>query len=320
MNILENYANFRNFKLTDNYFFKVTLNLAQIIFAPSNFIFSIIDFSLPCIRYKASEDLIYLAFAANSFLATGSTLLVISIYLRSHLSKKDNILNNIGIKPEKNTEENRPESIINNQNHTAESNESEEIENNDKAIEIIKSKEEDVAKEVIEINKKIKERFNEISNENKKLDGIINETISENKENKENSEILKDEKNNLIKINKSHETIVKPSLQMNENIVDENIRNFDKLICKDKSTIEESKSNENEQQNNLINIAKEVFGKSDENKKSNLGEIIQTVQKSIEIIQAPEKMADLIIDISSKVNVKDVLDKGIEIGHNIETI
>jgi predicted transcriptional regulator len=321
MNILENYANFRNFKLTDNYFFKVTLNLAQIIFAPSNFIFSIIDFSLPCIRYKASEDLIYLAFAANSFLATGSTLLVISIYLRSHLNKKDNILNNIGIRPEKNTEENRPESIINNQNHTAESNESEEIENNDKAIEIIKSKEEDVAKEVIEINKKIKERFNEISNENKKLDEIINETISENKENKENSEILKDEKNNLIKINKSHETIVKPSLQMNENIVDENIRNFDKLICKDKSTIEESKSNENEQQNNLINIAKEVFGKSDENnenKKTNLGEIIQTVQKSIEIIQAPEKMADLIIDISSKVNVKDLLDKGIEIGHNIE--
>ena len=136
MNILENYVNFRNFKLTDNYFFKVTFNLVQIIFAPSNFIFSIIDFSLPCIRHKASEDLIYLAFASNSFLATGSSLLVISIYLRSNLSKKDNILNNITLRSKKNfqlynaSKENRPESIINNQSHLAESNESEEIENN----------------------------------------------------------------------------------------------------------------------------------------------------------------------------------------------
>ena len=101
----------------------------------------------------------------------------------------------------------------------------------------------------------------------------------------------------------------------------ENVNDFDGILSKNILKTEE-KSNENEpkEQINLINIAKEVLGKSGDNyENSKSKSIIQTVQKSIDIIQAPEKKADLIIDVSSKVNVKDLLDKGIEIGHNIES-
>ncbi len=91
---------------------------------------------------------------------------------------------------------------------------------------------------------------------------------------------------------------------------------------KSKILEEDEENNEIKQEptkaNNLINIAREVFEKSGEmknqldeliNKNKNLSEIINTLDKSIQMIQKPEKIADLIVDKSLKISSNDILVK-----------
>jgi len=207
---------------------------------------------------------------------------------------------------------------------------------------------ENIYKDEEEINKtinKLKEEIVQVSDETIDLIGLSSKTtykrqIFEEVRNTQKKKRLS-EKTNFIDINITNyninqetekhsyllKTITPPKdvtqskkIKENKKIRKKHLVNIVQQVM-EKSGSSKEKIQEHKQQNNLINIAKEVFGKSDENnenKKSNLGEIIQTVQKSIEIIQAPEKMADLIIDISSKVNVKDLLDKVSEVKNKIE--
>ena len=47
-----------------------------------------IDFRQPCLMFKSNENLIYLAFSANAFLATGTVMLLISISLTNSSENK----------------------------------------------------------------------------------------------------------------------------------------------------------------------------------------------------------------------------------------
>jgi len=330
---LENYLNFRNIKLTDNYFFKVIINLFQIIFAPSCFIFTVIDFSLPCIRYKSSQNLIYLAFSANAFLATGSIMLVIAIYLKSNINK--NKIQAIQII----TSDSFSNKLLNKEDKEAkkkgETNENELVNNkvNLNSFELIKTQRTitDLIINISPINEISEENEGRVTHDTETIQKPVNiiEINQESKEVFEKSGMIKDRNlNGIFKtFDKSIQIFQKP-----EKIVDlllvkmPAIDTLDtaEVMTNQKSKIleEDEENNEIKQEptkaNNLINIAREVFEKSGEmknqldeliNKNKNLSEIINTLDKSIQMIQKPEKIADLIVDKSLKISSNDILVK-----------
>jgi hypothetical protein len=333
MNSLENYLNFRNIKLTDNYFFKVIINLFQIIFAPSCYIFTVIDFS--CIRYKSSQNLIYLAFSANAFLATGSIMLVMAIYLKSNIKKNkiqaiqiktsDSISNKLSIKEETDKEEAKRKD---------EPNENELINKNKvnlNSFELIKTQRTitDLIINISPITEISEENEGRVTQDTKIIQKPVN-IIEINQESKENSGMIKDRNlNGIIKtFDRSIQMIQKP-----EKIVDLLLVKMPAIEILDKAEVmnnhEKFKILEEDEENNetkheptkashLINIAREVFEKSSEmkiqldeiiNKNKNLSEMINTIDKSIQMIQKPEKIADLIVDKSLKISSNDILVK-----------
>lgn len=333
MNGLENYLNFSNFKITENYFFKVLINFFQVIFAPSNFVFAMIDFSLPCIVIKSSEDLIYLAFSANAFLASGSILLLVSIYLKSNAKKNKNFNEKI-IKIDKSTQTIQSNENITNLSNTLLNKNLEK--NNDLKVdnfynEIIQIPETETTKlppkkEILErkanikgkTEKNVTEKTNDFDNMSAKIirkKGL--EKIRKMKtKNKVNNSIginqVSDSISNIINMKLVKEISEREIQNKNKNYLNENLAyNTDNKLIK----LEKDPNNILSKEEVLDNKYEDMKQK-DENIEYENKAFIEYL-KPIEIIKDSEKISDLILNISA---TKEVMKKVEVIKDKVENI